>query len=88
MKPEGWLDDEPEFIPDPGESTHMPLTVKDDVLTMRQMLRSPRSGMTRRMVTGSRPPFATPSATRHPAAASGSAPTRPTPTTRASGSHP
>lgn len=71
QKPEGWLDEEPLSIPDPG-GYFQSVLVAWSTYAHVQMPRSPRSGMTRKMVTGSRLLFPTPSATKPLVAASGS----------------
>ena len=69
VKPEGWLDDEPLSIPDPGMYTvYMFMCVLTDAV---QMLRSLRSGTTRRTVTGLHLPSLTPSVRKHPDAVNG-----------------
>ena len=70
QKPEGWLDNEPLNIPDPGES--LQASALCGSLIHIQMPRSPKSGMTRKMATGSHPRFPTLSVTKPLVVASGS----------------
>lgn len=55
MKPEGWLDDEPLTIPDPGKSYSALTSTKPSskfYFCHDQTLRSPKNGMTRKTVIG------------------------------------
>jgi hypothetical protein len=70
QKPEGWLDNEPLNIPDPGGSFQA-FALRGSLIHI-QIPRSPKSGMTRKMVTGSGLRFPTPSVTKPLVAASGS----------------
>lgn len=64
VKPEGWLDDEPLTIPDPGKHPRVASFINRFPDTRTQTHRSPMNGMTRRTVIGLHLPSLTLSARR------------------------